>query len=91
MAKKNKETGVMNIILVILGIFLLIFTGAMVYLYKITGGIPDTLVTCVFAVCGCECGIMGMIKNAKEKYKDREWQKEDEKKSKAAVRRGTEK
>ena len=72
----------MDVILVILGVFLLAFVAVMIYLYRVTGGIPDTLVTCVFAICGCECGVMGWIKNYKEKYKDREWAKEDAKKRK---------
>ena len=94
MARKNKDVGVMNIILIILGVFLLAFTVVMTCIYKATGGIPDTLVACVFALCGCECGVMGAIKNAKEKYREREWQKEDEKtsekKSKAATKRRNE-
>lgn len=87
MAKKNKEVGVMNVILIVLGVFLLIFTAIMIYLYKTCGGIPDTLVGCVFAICGCECGVMGAIKNTKEKYREREWQKEDEKEAKKQARR----
>lgn len=83
--KKNNDIKVvktMDVILVILGVFLLAFVGVMIYLYRVTGGIPDTLVTCVFAICGCECGVMGWIKNCKEKYKDREWAKTDAKKRK---------
>jgi hypothetical protein len=83
--KKNNDIKVvktMDVILVILGVFLLAFVGVMIYLYRVTGGIPDTLVTCVFAICGCECGVMGWIKNCKEKYKDREWAKADAKKRK---------
>lgn len=90
MARKNKDIGVMNIILIILGVFLLAFTVVMTCLYKATGGIPDTLVACVFALCGCECGVMGAIKNAKEKYREREWAKEDEKKAKASQKRRNE-
>lgn len=86
-SKEEKDIGVMNIILIILGVFLLAFTVVMTYIYRVSGGIPDTLVACVFALCGCECGVMGAIKNAKEKYKDRAWEKEDakaaEKKAKA--------
>ena len=87
MAVKKKNNNIkivktMDAILVILGVFLLAFVGVMIYLYRVTGGIPDTLVTCVFAICGCECGVMGWIKNCKEKYKDREWAKEDAKKRK---------
>ena len=40
--------------------------------------IPDTLVTCVFAALGGECGAMAWIKTTKERRQDREWQKQDE-------------
>lgn len=74
MAKKT-----MDIILVIVGVSVAIFTIVMVWVYLITGGIPDTLCTCFFVACTGECGFMGMIKSIKEKYRDREWQLEDEK------------
>lgn len=64
----------MDIILVIVGIAVLIFTIVMIWLYLITGGIPDTLVTCFFAACTGECGFMGWIKTAKTRYQDHEWQ-----------------
>lgn len=78
-SKLEKKLKTMDLILVIIGAFLFVFTIAMVTIYCATGGIPDTLVTCVFALCGCECGIMGTIENAKKKYIERGWQKEDEK------------
>lgn len=69
----------MDIILVIVGIAILIFTIVMIWLYLITGGIPDTLVTCFFAACTGECGFMGWIKTAKTRQQEREWTEEDEK------------
>lgn len=69
----------MDIILVIVGIAVLIFTIVMIWLYLITGGIPDTLVTCFFAACTGECGFMGWIKTAKTRHQEREWTEEDEK------------
>lgn len=74
----SKGIGTMNIILIVVGIALLAFTIAMIWLFVIYAAIPDTLCTCVFAALGGECGVMGMIKTAKEKYKEREWKKEDE-------------
>ena len=68
----------MDIILVILGISVFIFTVTMIYLYLTTGGIPDTLCTCFFAMCTGECSVMGFIKTVKEKYRDRTWMLEDE-------------
>ena len=72
-----KKLGTMDVILVIVGTFLAVFTVAMVLVYIFTGGIPDTLVTCVFAVCGGECGVMGWIKTSKDKHQARQWQTED--------------
>lgn len=76
--KKKKEFGTMNLVLVLVGISLVVFTGAMIWLFREYGSIPDTLVTCVFATLGGECGIMGWIKTTKTRYEDRKWQKEDE-------------
>lgn len=72
-----ERIGVMNLILIIVGAALLIFTVAMIELFKVYGMIPDTLVSCVFAVLGGECGVMGWIKTNKDKHQDRKWQKED--------------
>lgn len=69
--------GTMNLILMIVGISLLWFTHRMIGLYETTGGIPDTLVQCVFAVLGGECGVMGWIKTTKDKRQDRKWSEED--------------
>lgn len=63
-----KKIGTMDIILVILAVFLLAFVALMIALYYHTGGIPDTLCTCVFGICGGECGVMGWIKTTKDKH-----------------------
>lgn len=49
----------------------------MLTLYETTGGIPDTLCQCVFALLGGECGVMGWIKTTKDKQQDRKWAEED--------------
>lgn len=67
----------MDFILILIGITTLIFTIVMIWVYLITGAIPDTLCTCFFAACTGECGIMGIIRSVKEKYREREWQLED--------------
>ncbi|MDY4893911.1 MAG: hypothetical protein SO130_10985 [Agathobacter sp.] len=69
----------MDIILAILAVFLLGFIIVMIWLYYKTGAIPDTLCTCVFAICGGECGIMGWIKTTKDRYLDRKEKLEDRK------------
>ena len=74
MTKKTMDT-----ILILLGVAILIFTIVMVWLYLITGSIPDTLCTCFFVACTGECGFMGWIKTAKTRYLERDWQLEDEK------------
>lgn len=63
---KNK-IGTMDLILILLGAFLLAFTTAMTVIFCITGSTPDTLITCVFGICGVEGGVMGWIKTSKNK------------------------
>lgn len=67
----------MDKILLLLAVFLLIFVSVMIWLYYRTGAIPDTLCTCVFAICGGECGVMGWIKTTKERLRDRKYELED--------------
>ena len=80
-AKKSsrKSIGTMNVILIIVGVFLVAFTLKTISLFEIYGMVPDTLVNCVFVALAGECGIMGWIKTSKEKNKDRRWQLEDRK------------
>jgi len=69
----------MDTILILIGISVFIFTAIMIWIYLITGAIPDTLCTCFFVACTGECGFMGLIKSTKERYREREWQLEDQK------------
>jgi len=62
-----KKIGAMNLILILVGAFLLLFTVAMVVVFLIKDAVPDTLITCVFSALGGECGIMGLIKMTKIK------------------------
>ncbi len=72
-----KKLKTMDLILIILAVFLLLFVIVMLWMYYFTGGIPDTLCTCVFSVCGGECGAMAWIKTTKDKKIDRKYQLED--------------
>lgn len=76
-AKQPKKIKTMDIILLVVAVALLAFTIEMIALFKETGMIPDTLVTCVFAALGGECGAMAWIKTAKERNKERKWETED--------------
>ena len=69
----------MDVILVIVGICLVVFTVVMICTFREYGSVPDTLVTCVFAALGGECGIMGWIKTSKDRRREREWEVEDKK------------
>ena len=75
---QKKGFGTMNLILIVIAVALLAFTLKMIAVFEATGMIPDTLVTCVFAALGGECGAMAWIKTTKERRQDREWQKQDE-------------
>ncbi len=67
----------MDLILVIIFAILVSFTITMIIIFTRYGSIPDTLVTCVFAALAGECGIMGWIKTTKDRYRERDWEKED--------------
>lgn len=49
--------------------FLFVFTIVMIWVYVVTGGVPDVLIGAVFAACAGEYSICGLIKNHKEKQK----------------------
>lgn len=83
---KRKPVGTMNAILIIVGVSMLAFTVTMIWLFRSYMAVPDTLITCVFAVLGGECGIMGWIKTTKEKNRERKWQLEDEKRMEEAAK-----
>ena len=84
--EKNEETkkssgksiGTMNVILIIVGIFLVAFTLKMISLFETYGMVPDTLINCVFVALAGECGIMGWIKLPKRKTRieDGNWRTE---------------
>lgn len=61
-------------------VFLLIFTGVILYLFFATEGAePSTLIACVFAACIGEFSICGLIQTNKNKYKKDSKSKEEEK------------
>ena len=67
MKNDKQKLGTMDLILLVIGIFLALFTVAMIVIHCITGSTPDTLITCVFGICGIEGGVMGWIKTSKNK------------------------
>ena len=69
----------MDVILAVVGIAVALFTVAMIVLYILTGGIPDTLCQCFYTACGGECGFMAVIKSFKIMRQKREWLEEDRK------------
>ena len=77
--KERRNIKVMDLILVIVGVSLLVFTIVMIQLFKVYG----TLITCVFATLGGECGIMGWIKTTKDRNRERKWEQEDKQEAKA--------
>lgn len=77
----------MDLILILVGISVVVFTIVMIWLYLLTGAIPDTLCTCFFVACTGECGFMGWIKTAKTRYQDHEWQEQFEQKQRELMER----
>lgn len=83
--KAKKRMGTMDLILLLVFLCLVIFTVTMIALFTKYGSVPDTLVTCVFATLGGECGILGWIKTTKEKKQDRRWQQADARREREAM------
>lgn len=75
--KRDKTKHTMDIILAILGIALAVFTVTMIFVFCVHESTPDSLIGCVFAAVTGECGIMGWIKNTKERQETRRWELED--------------
>ena len=75
----KKKMGTMDKVLILEGVILVAYTAADLAVFWHTGNEPATLTACVFGVCGFENGVMGWIKTNKEKYRERRWQKEDQK------------
>lgn len=75
---KLPKIGTMDLILVIIGISIALFTLKMIQLFEQYMAVPESLVTCFFALCGGECGVMGMIQNSKNRKQERSWQMEDQ-------------
>lgn len=46
-----------------------LFTVAMVFLYALYGGVPDTLIVSFFGFAGGEAGVLGLIKCNDERTK----------------------
>lgn len=84
---RKKRMGTMDFILLIVFLCLIVFTIAMIVLFTVYGSVPDTLITCVFATLGGECGILGWIKTTKEKKQDRRWQLADMRREKEEAER----
>ena len=61
----KKKLGTMDLILLVIGIFLALFTTTMIVIHCITGSTPDVLIENVYKICGLEGGVMGVIKSVK--------------------------
>ncbi len=59
-------------LLVCMFLFLLLFVIAMCILFYKTGNEPGTLISCVFAFCGLEGGVLGWIKTNESKNNSKE-------------------
>lgn len=80
--KRKKKANIehtMDVILIVLGIALAVFTIAMIIVFCLYQSVPDTLVGCVFGAITGECGFMALIKGTKERQETRRWELEDRK------------
>lgn len=74
--------GTLNIILIIVFTFFVIFHLQMLQLYKTFGSLPETYAVAVVGATIGEAGICGWIRTNKDRHREHEWEKEDEQKRK---------
>jgi len=65
MAKKRKKRKTSNIVLLILGIFVMAFIISMEVIFCVTGSVPDTLIQYTLGAGGLEVLVMAAIKVSK--------------------------
>lgn len=74
--------GTLNIILIIVFAFFIIFHLQMLQLYKTFGSLPESYAIAVVGATIGEAGICGWIRTNKDRHREREWEKEDERERK---------
>ena len=67
-----------DIVLLILGVFLLAFIITMIVIFCVKGYVPDTLIQCVLGAGGLEAIALAWIKASKVKYGDQDSPEESE-------------
>ena len=63
--KKNKKRKTSNIVLLILGLFIMTFIVSMEVIFCVTGSVPDTLIQYTLGAGGLEVLVMALIKVSK--------------------------
>lgn len=65
MARKNNKRKTSNLVLIIVGVFLLVFITAMTVIFCIYGAVPDTLIQYTLGAGGVEVLLLAAIKISK--------------------------
>ncbi len=65
MAKKKKKRKTSNIVLLILGLFIMAFIVSIEVIFCVTGSVPDTLIQYTLGAGGLEVLLMAVIKVSK--------------------------
>ena len=73
-----KSFGTLNIILIIVFAFFILFHFQMLQLYKTFGSLPESYAIAVVGATIGEAGICGWIRTNKDRHRERQWEKEDE-------------
>ena len=74
--KHGKKTS--NLVLLIMGVFLLAFIICMIVIFCAKGSVPDTLIQCVMGAGGVEALALAWIKSTKVKSGENDSQEESE-------------
>ena len=69
-ARKSRKTS--NLVLLVLGLFVLVFIITMIIIFCVTGAVPDTLIQYTLGAGGVEALALSAIKIAKVKCENKE-------------------
>lgn len=78
------KIGTLNLILILVGVFFLLFNWQMLKIYRECGSIPETYACAVIAATIGECGICGWIRTNKDRKREHRWEQEEKQAEKSA-------
>jgi type VI protein secretion system component VasK len=82
------KIGTLNLILILVGVFLVWFNSQMLDIFRNYGTIPETYAVAVIGATIGEAGICGWIRTTKDRKREHDWDREDKKEQESEEPKG---